>query len=135
MNEKAIRWKQRFQNFEKAFSQFEKAVLQIDELSILEKEGLIQRFEYTFELAWKTLKDFLESENVEARFPREVIKKGFQYEIISNGEVWMEMLENRNLMTHTYDAEIFESAVNLAVRSFYPEIKRLFLFFQTEISK
>lgn len=135
MNEKAIRWKQRFQNFEKAFSQFEKAVLQIDELSILEKEGLIQRFEYTFELAWKTLKDFLESENVEARFPREVIKKGFQYEIISNGEVWMEMLENRNLMTHTYDAEIFESAVNLAVRSFYPEIKQLFLFFQTENQK
>ncbi|MEE4287138.1 MAG: nucleotidyltransferase substrate binding protein [Mariniphaga sp.] len=135
MNEKVIRWKQRFQNFEKAFSQFEKAVLQIDELSTLEKEGLIQRFEYTFELAWKTLKDFLESENVEARFPREVIKKGFQYEIISNGEVWMEMLENRNLMTHTYDEEIFESAVKLAVRSFYPEIKQLFLFFQTEIQK
>jgi nucleotidyltransferase substrate binding protein (TIGR01987 family) len=86
-------------------------------------------------LAWKTLKDFLESENVEARFPREVIKKGFQYEIISNGEVWMEMLENRNLMTHTYDEEIFESAVKLAVRSFYPEIKQLFLFFQTEIQK
>jgi nucleotidyltransferase substrate binding protein (TIGR01987 family) len=135
MNEKVMRWKQRFQNFEKAFSQFEKAVLQIDELSTLEKEGLIQRFEYTFELAWKTLKDFLESENVEARFPREVIKKGFQYEIISNGEVWMEMLENRNLMTHTYDEEIFESAVKLAVRSFYPEIKQLFLFFQTEIQK
>lgn len=135
MNGKVIRWKQRFQNFEKAFSQFEKAVLQIDELSTLEKEGLIQRFEYTFELAWKTLKDFLESENVEAKFPREVIKKGFQYEIISNGEVWMEMLENRNLMTHTYDEGIFESAVELAVRYFYPEIKRLFLFFQTENQK
>lgn len=135
MNGKVIRWKQRFQNFEKAFFQFEKAVLQIDELSTLEKEGLIQRFEYTFELAWKTLKDFLESENVEAKFPREVIKKGFQYEIISNGEVWMEMLENRNLMTQTYDEGIFESAVELAVRSFYSEIKRLFLFFQTENQK
>ena len=135
MNGKVIRWKQRFQNFEKAFFQFEKAVLQIDELSTLEKEGLIQRFEYTFELAWKTLKDFLESENVEAKFPREVIKKGFQYEIISNGEVWMEMLENRNLMTQTYDERIFESAVELAVRSFYSEIKRLFLFFQTENQK
>lgn len=135
MNEKVIRWKQRFQNFEKAFSQFQNAVQQIDKLSVLEKEGLIQRFEYTFELAWKTLKDFLESENVEAKFPREVIKKGFQYEIISNGDVWMEMLENRNLMTHTYDEEIFESAVSLIVHSFYSEIEQLFLFFQNEIQK
>ena len=75
MNAKEIRWKQRFQNFEKAFLQFDEAVSTIDELSVLEKEGLIQRFEYTFELAWKTLKDYLESQEVEAKFPREVIKK------------------------------------------------------------
>lgn len=75
MNAKEIRWKQRFQNFEKAFQQFDEAVSTIDKLSVLEKEGLIQRFEYTFELAWKTLKDFLESQEVEAKFPREVIKK------------------------------------------------------------
>ena len=132
MNAKEIRWKQRFQNFEKAFLQFDEAVSTIDELSVLEKEGLIQRFEYTFELAWKTLKDFLESQEVEAKFPREVIKKGFQYEIISDGEMWMEMLEKRNLMAHTYDEEIFEKAVSQVVNLFYPEVKKLYEFFKAQ---
>jgi nucleotidyltransferase substrate binding protein (TIGR01987 family) len=135
MNKKEIRWKQRFQNFKKAFSHLDEAVQKADELSVLEKEGLIQRFEYTFELAWKTLKDFLESENVEAKFPRDVIKKGFQYEIILNGEVWMEMLEKRNLMAHTYDEEVFETAVNHVVHFFFPEIKQLYIFFQKKIQK
>jgi nucleotidyltransferase substrate binding protein (TIGR01987 family) len=133
MNGKEIRWKQRFQNFEKAFSHLDEAVQKVKELSVLEKEGLIQRFEYTFELAWKTLKDYLESENVEAKFPREVIKKGFQYEILLNGEVWMEMLEKRNLMAHTYNEEIFGMAVNHVVHFFYPEIKQLYIFFQKKI--
>ena len=132
MNAKEIRWKQRFQNFEKAFLQFDEAVSTIDELSVLEKEGLIQRFEYTFELAWKTLKDYLESQEVEAKFPREVIKKGFQYEIISDGEMWMEMLEKRNLMAHTYDEEIFEKAVSQVVNLFYPEVKKLYEFFKAQ---
>jgi nucleotidyltransferase substrate binding protein (TIGR01987 family) len=132
MNTKEIRWKQRFQNFEKAFLQFDEAVSTIEKLSVLEKEGLIQRFEYTFELAWKTLKDFLESQEVEAKFPREVIKKGFQYEIISDGELWMEMLEKRNLIAHTYDEEIFEKAVSQVVNLFYPEIKKLYEFFKEQ---
>jgi nucleotidyltransferase substrate binding protein (TIGR01987 family) len=132
MNTKEIRWKQRFQNFEKAFLQFEEAVLTIEQLSVLEKEGLIQRFEYTFELAWKTLKDFLESQEVEAKFPREVIKKGFQYEIVSDGEMWMEMLEKRNLMAHTYDEEIFEKAISQVVNLFYPEVKKLYDFFKDQ---
>lgn len=132
MNAKEIRWKQRFQNFEKAFFQFDEAVSTIDKLSVLEKEGLIQRFEYTFELAWKTLKDFLESQEVEAKFPREVIKKGFRYEIISDGEMWMEMLEKRNLMAHTYDEEIFEKAVSQVVSLFYPEVKKLYEFFKDQ---
>ena len=93
---------------------------------------MIQRFEYTFELARKTLKDFLESQEVEARFPREVIKKGFHYEIISDGEMWMEMLEKRNLMAHTYDEEIFEKAVLQVVNLFYPEIKKLYEFFKAQ---
>ena len=132
MNAKEIRWKQRFQNFEKAFFQFDEAVSSIDKLSVLEKEGLIQRFEYTFELAWKTLKDYLESQEVEAKFPREVIKKGFQYEIISDGEMWMEMLEKRNLIAHTYDKEIFEKAVSQVVDLFHPEVKKLFIYFKNQ---
>ncbi|HKI88263.1 MAG TPA: nucleotidyltransferase substrate binding protein [Draconibacterium sp.] len=132
MNDKTVRWKQRFQNFKKAFLQFQEAVLKVDSLSDLEKEGLVQRFEYTFELAWKTLKDFLESENVDAKFPREVIKYGFQYEILQEGEIWMEMLEKRNLMAHTYNEGVFNHAVNQIVVHFYPEIKQLFHFFNEQ---
>jgi nucleotidyltransferase substrate binding protein (TIGR01987 family) len=135
MNGKEIRWKLRFQNFEKAFSHLDEAVQKLKKLSVLEKDGLIQRFEYTFELAWKTLRDFLESENVEAKFPREVIKKGYQYEILLNGEVWMEMLEKRNLMAHTYDEEKFGVAVNHVVHFFYPEIKQLYMFFKKKIQE
>jgi len=66
--EKEIRWRQRFENFNKAYSQFNAAILEFENLSVLEKEGLIQRFEYTFELAWKTLKDYLEANEVVAKF-------------------------------------------------------------------
>jgi nucleotidyltransferase substrate binding protein (TIGR01987 family) len=71
---KDIRWKQRFVNFEKAFLQLQDAIERFDQLDDLAKEGLIQRFEYTFELAWKTLKDYLESEGIINQFPREVLK-------------------------------------------------------------
>jgi len=80
MNDKSVQWRQRFQNLEKTFLQLDNAVNELQTLSDLEKEGLVQRFEYTFELAWKTIKNYLESQNVEAKFPREAIKKGFQYE-------------------------------------------------------
>jgi nucleotidyltransferase substrate binding protein (TIGR01987 family) len=123
-----LRWKQRFANFSRAFSQLEQAVSQIDSLSRLEKEGLVQRFEYTFELAWKTLKDYLESQSVDAKFPREVIKQSFFYEIIADGETWMDMLEKRNLMAHTYDENNFLVAVQVIVQSYYPAIKQLYCY-------
>lgn len=128
MNEKTARWKQRFQNFEKAFTQLTEAVERFSELTDLEKEGMVQRFEFTFELSWKTLKDFLESQNVEAKFPRDVIKEAFHYEIFENGEVWLEMLEMRNLMSHTYDEEIFDRSVNEIVYHFYNEISKLYQY-------
>jgi len=126
MNLKEIRWKQRFANFEKAYFQFKSAVEHINELSDLEKEGLIQRFEYTFELAWKTLKDYLEAQDVPASFPREVIKTAFQYELIEDGEAWMDMLEKRNLMAHTYDREKFDQALKLIHSAYYHAISQVY---------
>lgn len=120
-----IRWKQRFQNFQNAFMQLDQAVSKVDELSVLEKEGMVQRFEYTFELAWKTLKDFLEDQNVEAKFPREVIKKAFEYEIIENGEIWLEMMEQRNLMAHTYSEDIFKKAVQLICEKYFKALSQV----------
>lgn len=122
MNEKEIRWRQRFENFDKAYSQLHAAILDFDKLSVLEKEGLIQRFEYTFELAWKTLKDYLESQEVEVKFPREVIKAAFHYELIQDGEAWMDMLEKRNLLAHTYDEERFNFAVKKIKEEYYEAI-------------
>ena len=101
-NPKEIRWKQRYSNFNKAFSQLQNAVNRIDELDDLAKEGLVQRFEYTFELAWKTLKDYLESKGEEVKFARDVIKQSFQFELIENGELWLLMLEKRNLMSYNF---------------------------------
>lgn len=125
MNTKEVRWRQRFQNFQKAFCQFESAVSRYPDLSDLEKEGLIQRFEYTFELAWKTLKDYLESQSVDVKFPRDTIKQAFHYELIVDGDVWMDMLEKRNLIAHTYSEENFKTAIETITGEYFPLLLRL----------
>ncbi len=122
---KELRWKQRFENFSRAYQQLASVIDRTSSLSDLEKEGMIQRFEYTFKLAWKTLKDYLASQAVEASFPREVIKQSFYYELIDNGEVWMDMLTKRNIMAHTYSKENFRQAVDLIVNQYFMEIKKL----------
>ena len=124
MSAQDIRWKQRFSNFKKALHQLDSAVLlsETRELTDLEKQGLIQSFEYTFELAWKTLKDYLETNNVETQFPRDVIKKSFQYNILDSGDIWIDMLEKRNLMAHTYDETNAKIAYNLILKNFYPQL-------------
>lgn len=116
-----IRWKQRFQNFDRAVvllrEPFERDVTT---LSNLEKEGTIQRFEFTVELAWKTLKDYLEYEGqvIDPVTPRNVIKEAFAARILSEGQVWIDMLNHRNLLSHTYDEATFDTAV-LAIRDRY----------------
>jgi nucleotidyltransferase substrate binding protein (TIGR01987 family) len=123
--DKDLRWKQRFQNFQKAFHQLSIAVDQYPKLNDMEKEGMVQRFECTFELAWKTLKDYLESQEVEAKFPRDVIKRAFQYEIIQEGEIWMDMLERRNEMSHTYNETFFQNVVELIAGPYYQAIQQV----------
>lgn len=127
-NTKEIRWRQRFHNFDKAFTQLSSAVKQFETLSDLEKEGLIQRFEYSFELAWKTMKDYLESQAVEAKFPREVIKQAFHYEIITDGDAWMDMLEKRNLIAHTYNEKNFNIALDAIINSYFGALQKLHSF-------
>jgi nucleotidyltransferase substrate binding protein (TIGR01987 family) len=126
--EKEVRWRQRFENFDKAYRQLHSAVSDFENLNLLEKEGLIQRFEYTFELAWKTLKDYLESKEVDAKFPRDVIKASFHYEFIREGEVWMDMLENRNLLFHTYNEVKFNLAINKIKEEYYAAIAQVHSF-------
>ncbi len=129
---KEIRWKQRFINFNKAFIQLNNAIDIVSQIDDLAKEGLIQRFEYTLELAWKTLKDFLESKGVIAKFPNDVIRQAFQAELISNGELWLEMLQERNLLSHTYDEEIFRYSIEKIVNSYFSEIEKLHFYLKNE---
>ncbi|WP_457576238.1 nucleotidyltransferase substrate binding protein [Desulfomarina sp.] len=121
---KKIRWRQRFQNLEKGFRQLESG-LAIADPSDIERQGIIQSFEFSFELAWKTMKDFLEAQGVHCRFPRDGIKNGFQYEIIDDGECWLEMLGKRNLLAHTYDETLAMGAYRLIKDEFSPEIRKL----------
>jgi nucleotidyltransferase substrate binding protein (TIGR01987 family) len=125
------RWKQRFQNFERAFlllkSTFKDKPL--SEMSDLEKEGVVQRFEYTFEFAWKTVKDYLEYTGIvlEQITPRQVIKQAFAAKIITDGTQWIEMLGHRNLMSHTYNKETFNNAVNAIANPYVKKIDQVYL--------
>jgi nucleotidyltransferase substrate binding protein (TIGR01987 family) len=119
--QKDIRWVQRFETLDRAVvllgEPFERDVTT---LSNLEKEGTIQRFEFAVELAWKTLKDYLEYEGrvIEPVTPRNVIKEAFAARILRDGQVWVDMLDHRNLLSHTCDAVTFDQAV-LAIRDRY----------------
>lgn len=122
--DKTIRWKQRFQNLDQAFTQLQKG-LAITNPSDIEKQGIIKSFEFTFELAWKTLKDYLESQSVQVQFPLDVIKQAFHYQMIMNGDVWMDMLEKRNLMAHTYDGTAADEALRHISGPYFAALQQL----------
>jgi nucleotidyltransferase substrate binding protein (TIGR01987 family) len=110
-----IRWQQRFENFDRALSLLKDALSRgPSALNQLEKEGAVQRFEYTLELAWKTVKDYLEQSGVvlSAVTPRQVIKDAFAARILDDGQTWIDMIDHRNLLSHTSDAAKFEEAVD-----------------------
>jgi len=129
-----VRWQQRYHNFKKAINQLSR-FLEHKSLNELEEQGLIQAFEYTFELAWKTLQDFLEEESgyFELKGPRPVLKQAFKDDIISAGEVWMEMLNDRNRSVHTYDEEIAREIINAIVQSYFPLLIQLDRFFNSRL--
>ena len=109
-----IRWHYRFDNFSRAYSLLRQALEDgVEPLNELEREGVIQRFEYTFELSWNVLKDRLEYDgvNIAPLTPRQVIREAFQARLIEDCETWIDMLTDRNLMSHTYDFERFEAVV------------------------
>ncbi len=118
------RWKQRFANYDRAFTLLESAVTSGVQ-SELEQAGLIQFFEFTFELGWKTLKDLIEEGGIAAAFPRDVIKHAFATGLITDGDVWLDMLDKRNLMAHTYDNAKATLAVGLITVQYYPVFRHL----------
>lgn len=122
---KDIRWKQRFENYEKSYLLLDKYSNQ-PITTELERAGIIQFFEMTFELAWKVLKDYLEAQGYVVKSPRETIKQAFQVELINDGHVWLDALAKRNLTTHTYDDALAEKLLNQIKGEYLPELKSLY---------
>lgn len=123
-----IRWKQRFQNFDRAYRLLADALKNgPDTLSLLEKEGVVQRFEFTFDLAWKTLKDYMEESGLKLplSLPRAVLKEAFTAGLLKDGQVWIDMLVCRNKLSHTYDEAAFEQAINAIAKQYLPAIEAL----------
>ncbi len=128
MPTKDIRWIQRFSNFNKAFSQLAEAVALAAqrELSKLEAQGLIKAFEYTHELAWNTLKDFLESRGAQKMYgSKDVSRAALKAGLIENGETWMAMINSRNRTSHTYDEATAEEIVAAVKNSYFAEFEAL----------
>ena len=119
MEDNLIRCRQRFANYEKSLGHL-KTTVEKDVLNDIEKAGLIQFFEVTFELSWKVMKDFLTAEGYEVKSPRDSIKTAFEYGLIQNGTLWHEALEKRNLASHTYDDNILEELEELIIHTYYP---------------
>jgi len=120
-----IRFKQRFENYEKSFKLLQEA-LSLQSPTVIEKAGSIQFFETTFELAWKLLKDYLNYVGYDVKSPRESIKTAYSIEIIENGDLWIEALMDRNLTTHTYDEKIAEEIYEKIKNTYFSLLKILY---------
>ena len=126
MNPEDLRWKQRFQNFEKALHYLEDA-LKIKNPDMIQKAGLIQFFEISFELSWKVMKDYLQEQGAtDLQYPKEVIKTAFETELIENGHTWMKALTGRNLTSHTYNETLAEEVVSEIRRLYFPMLSQLY---------
>ncbi len=135
MDEKDIRWEQRFSNYLKALTKFTQAVefikeslpeedAEVDFSSSIEdgiiREGLIQRFEYTHELAWNVMKDFAEYQgNFDIKGSRDATREAFKMKLITNGDVWMDMISNRNKSSHTYNEETADEVYKSIITDYY----------------
>jgi nucleotidyltransferase substrate binding protein (TIGR01987 family) len=122
------RWTERLEQFSKALATLERAFAIADErhaeLSELERDGAIQRFEFTVELAWKTLQDLLaERGYAEVKGPKIVLKQAFQDGIIADGHRWIQMIDSRNESTHLYDEERSEQIFH-AIATEYIQLLR-----------
>ena len=128
LNAKDVRWLQRLSNFSKALAQLDEAMelMQLRQLSRLEKQGVIQAFEYSYELAWNTLKDFLLWQGIEGIIgSRDTIREAFSQGLIEEGQGWMNMLADRNRTSHTYNEETAEAILSNISQQHHALLKAL----------
>ncbi|GAB7140817.1 nucleotidyltransferase substrate binding protein [Deferribacterales bacterium RsTz2092] len=133
--EQDIRWVQRLQNFSRAFILLQSAFEEQEQFTRLEEEGLIKRFEVAFELAWKTLKDYLEYTglSIPEATPRRVIQEATTAKVLERAEVQpnmlIDMLLARNLLSHTYDFERFQVVLHSIKAEYLAQLNNLYIFF------
>jgi nucleotidyltransferase substrate binding protein (TIGR01987 family) len=120
------RWRQRLENFRLALGELSEACAQ-QRYSKLERAGLVQTFEFTFELAWKSLKDLLYYQGFEVRTPREALRQAFAAALLDEegAEALLDALDKRNLLAHTYRETLAKEAENLIKQRYHPALRRL----------
>ncbi|WP_028855476.1 nucleotidyltransferase substrate binding protein [Psychrilyobacter atlanticus] len=125
----AKRWDERISDYKNALERLKEAIEEskvIDSSTI--KDGVIQRFEFTLELSWKVMKYFLNSEGLtEAKAPRSTIRTGFNNEIIQDAKLWIDMIEDRNLTTHTYSQSTSDEIYGKIINFYYKELEDFYL--------
>ena len=128
-----IRWLQRLENYTKALSNLTEAVELATQrpLSNLEKQGLIQSFEFTHELAWNVMKDYFSYQgNPSITGSRDAVREAFSKNLITNGDVWMSMIKSRNQTSHTYNQGIADEITDLILNRYHAEFMSFLLSMQ-----
>lgn len=128
MSKKDIRWQQRFENFRKALDQLLRAydLHKQRSLSDLERQGMIQAFEFTHELAWNVLKDYIEYRGGQTLIgSKDTTREAFQKNLITDGNAWMEMIRHRNLTSHTYNESTSQLIIQNIIQLYVPCFKQL----------
>jgi len=129
MENKDIRWKQRFANFEKAFSKLKEAI-ETKNLNELERNGLVQRFEFTLDLSWKVMKDFLEEKGfIFKPSPKDTFRQAQEARFIDNAQALIDGLDIRNTLSHDYSGHKFEDSEEQLRSETFPALTELYSFF------
>ncbi len=126
-----IHWKQRFSNFNQVYDRLNEVIKTNNKQpsDMITQIAMIKLFELAFELSWKMMKDYLEYHDLQVKFPRDVIKQAFASEILEDGQLWIDMLDERNLLSNVYDQEGTEYAVEQISQKYFSGLTQLQRFF------
>jgi len=129
-----IRWKHRFSNFEKFFHKLQEAIDE-EELNELERNGLVQRFEFTLDLSWKVMKDFLAYKGFNFKpSPKDTFRQAQQSKFIDYAQQLIDGLDIRNELSHDYDGDKFEKSEEKLRAEIFPSLQKLYHFFQDQLN-
>jgi len=114
----------KFEKFQKALLSLEAIYLKPMQDDRSNVDATIQRFEFTFELAWRFLRDYFFERDIELNYPKEVLQQAFSVNLINNENIWIKMLKDRNMTSHTYDEQL-ANEIFLRIKLYVPELRIL----------